>query len=91
VLKRSSKSKGGRLPTALKLKSIKRVERGEGVLPVAREMGVTRKNGDASLFHKYYSSELVCPLNKYFNTHLKTLCQFFCNFFADFTAAIQDF
>jgi transposase len=43
VLKRSSKSKGGRLPTALKLKAIKRVERGEGVLPVARDMGVTRK------------------------------------------------
>lgn len=41
--KRGSKSKGGRLPTALKLKAIKRVERGEGVLPVARDLGVTRK------------------------------------------------
>jgi transposase len=28
---------------ALKLKAIKRVERGEGVLPVARDLGVTRK------------------------------------------------
>jgi transposase len=43
VLKRSSKSKGGRLPTALKLKAIKRVERGEGVVPVSRDLGVTRK------------------------------------------------
>ncbi len=41
--KRGSKSKGGRLPTALKLKAIKRVERGEGVVPVARDLGVTRK------------------------------------------------
>jgi transposase len=38
VLKKSSKSKGGRLPTALKLKAIKRVERGEGVLPVSRDL-----------------------------------------------------
>jgi Transposase len=43
VLKRSSKSKGGRYPTAFTLKAIKRVERGEGVLPVARDLGVTRK------------------------------------------------
>jgi transposase len=43
VLKRSSKSRGGQYPTAFKLKAIKRVERGEGVLPVARELGVTRK------------------------------------------------
>jgi transposase len=43
VLKRSSKSKGGQYPTAFKLKAIKRVERGEGVLPVARDLGVTRK------------------------------------------------
>jgi transposase len=43
VLKRSSKSTSGRLPVALKLKAIKRVERGEGVLPVARDLGVTRK------------------------------------------------
>jgi transposase len=42
VLKRSSKSKGGRLPTALKLKAIKRVERGEGVVAVSRDLGVTR-------------------------------------------------
>ena len=43
MLKRSSKSKGGQYPTAFKLKAIKRVERGEGVSPVARDLGVTRK------------------------------------------------
>jgi transposase len=43
VLKRSGKSKGGQYPVAFKLKAIKRVERGEGVLPVARDLGVTRK------------------------------------------------
>jgi transposase len=43
VLKRSSKSRGGRLPTALKLKAMKRVERGEGVVAVSRDLGVTRK------------------------------------------------
>ena len=43
MLKRSSKSKGGQIPTAFKLKAIKRVELGEGVLPVARDLGVTRK------------------------------------------------
>ena len=43
MLKRSSKSKGGQYPTAFKVKAIKRVERGEGVLPVARDLGVTRK------------------------------------------------
>jgi len=43
VLKRSSKSEGSQYPTAFKLKAIKRVERGEGVLPVARDLGVTRK------------------------------------------------
>lgn len=31
------------MPVALKIKAIKRVERGEGVLPVARDLGVTRK------------------------------------------------
>jgi transposase-like protein len=30
-------------PTAFKVKAIKRVERGEGVLPVARELGIARK------------------------------------------------
>jgi transposase len=43
VLKRSSKSKDGQYPVAFKLKAIKRVERGEGVSPVARDLGVTRK------------------------------------------------
>jgi transposase len=43
VLKRESKSKAGQYPTAFKIKAIKRVERGEGVLPVARDLGVTRK------------------------------------------------
>ncbi len=40
--KRSSKSKGGQYPTAFKVKVIKRVLRGEGVLPLARDLGVTR-------------------------------------------------
>jgi transposase len=31
------------MPVAFKVKAIKRVERGEGVLPVARDIGVTRK------------------------------------------------
>lgn len=43
MLKRSSKSKSMQYPTAFKLKAIKRVELGEGVLPVARDIGVTRK------------------------------------------------
>ncbi len=43
MLKRSSKSKSGQYPVAFKLKAIKRVELGEGVLPVARDLGVTRK------------------------------------------------
>lgn len=43
MVKRSSKSKGEQYPTAFKIKAIKRVERGEGVLPVARDLGVTRK------------------------------------------------
>jgi transposase-like protein len=43
VLKRSSKSRGEQYPTAFKLKAIKRVERGDGVSPVARDLGVTRK------------------------------------------------
>ena len=30
-------------PTSYKLKAIKRVERGEGVLPVARDLGISRK------------------------------------------------
>ncbi len=41
--KRASKSKGGIYPVSFKIKAIKRVERGEGVLPVARDIGVTRK------------------------------------------------
>ena len=41
--KRASKSKVGQYPAAFKIKAIKRVERGEGVLPVARDLGVTRK------------------------------------------------
>jgi transposase len=32
-----------RFPTAYKVKAIKRVERGEGVLPVARDLGISRK------------------------------------------------
>ena len=43
MLKRVSKSKGGIYPVSFKIRAIKRVERGEGVLPVARDIGVTRK------------------------------------------------
>jgi transposase len=39
----ATKAKRGRYPTAYKVKAIKRVERGEGVLPVARELGISRK------------------------------------------------
>lgn len=39
----ATKAKSGRYPTAYKVKAIKRVERGEGVLPVARELGISRK------------------------------------------------
>ncbi len=41
--KGASKSKGGIYPVSFKINAIKRVERGEGVLPVARDIGVTRK------------------------------------------------
>jgi transposase len=37
------RGKKRQFPTAYKLKAIKRVERGEGVLPVARELGISRK------------------------------------------------
>lgn len=39
----ATKAKSRQYPTAYKLKAIKRVERGEGVLPVARELGISRK------------------------------------------------
>jgi transposase len=39
----AGRGKKRQFPTAFKLKAIKRVERGEGVLPVARELGIARK------------------------------------------------
>jgi transposase len=39
----AARGKIRQFPTAYKLKAIKRVERGEGVLPVARELGIARK------------------------------------------------
>ncbi len=39
----AARGKNRQFPTAYKLKAIKRVERGEGVLPVARELGISRK------------------------------------------------
>ena len=39
----AAKAKNRQFPTAYKLKAIKRIERGEGVLPVARELGISRK------------------------------------------------
>jgi len=35
--------KNRQFPTAFKLKAIKRAEEGEGVLPVARKLGISRK------------------------------------------------
>ena len=39
----TTRGKIRRFPTAYKLKAIKRAEGGEGVLPVARELGISRK------------------------------------------------
>ncbi len=38
----AARGKNRQFPTAYKLKAIKRVERGEGVLHVARELGISR-------------------------------------------------
>ena len=39
----AGRGKKRQFPTAFKRKAIRRVERGEGVLPVARELGIARK------------------------------------------------
>ncbi len=39
----AARGKNRQFPTAFKLKAIKRVERGDGVLPVARDLGISRK------------------------------------------------
>jgi transposase len=39
----AAKAKSRQYPTAFKLKAIKRAEEGEGVLPVARKLGISRK------------------------------------------------
>jgi transposase-like protein len=39
----AARGKNRQYPTAYKLKAIKRVERGKGVLPVARELGISRE------------------------------------------------
>ena len=39
----AARGKNRQFPTAFKLKAIKRVDRGDGVLPVARELGISRK------------------------------------------------
>ena len=39
----AARGKNCRFPTAYKLKAIKRAEGGEGVLPVARKLGIPRK------------------------------------------------
>ena len=39
----ATRGKNRRFPTAYKLKAIKRAEGGEGVLPVARKLGISRK------------------------------------------------
>jgi transposase len=38
-----ARGKSRQFPTAFKLKAIKRVEEGEGVLPLARKLGISRK------------------------------------------------
>ena len=40
----AGRGKKRQFPTAYKIKAIKRVERGEGVLPVARELGISRQS-----------------------------------------------
>lgn len=40
----AGRGKKRQFPTAYKIKAIKRIERGEGVLPVARELGISRKS-----------------------------------------------
>jgi transposase len=44
----AAKAKSRQYPTAFKLKAIKRAEKGGGVLPVARKLGISRK-----LFHDW--------------------------------------
>jgi len=39
----AERGKNRQFPTAYKIKAIKRVETGDGVLPVARELGISRK------------------------------------------------
>jgi transposase-like protein len=39
----AAKAKSRQYPTAFKLKAIKRAEKGGGVLPVARKLGISRK------------------------------------------------
>ncbi|WP_441235987.1 helix-turn-helix domain-containing protein [Bradyrhizobium sp. 930_D9_N1_4] len=39
----AARGKNRQVPTAYKLKAIKRLEQGEGVLPVARELRISRK------------------------------------------------
>ena len=39
----AARGKNRQFPTAFKLKAIKRAEGGEGVLPVARKLGISRK------------------------------------------------
>jgi transposase-like protein len=38
----AAKAKSRQFPTALKLKVIERAEQGEGILPVARKLGISR-------------------------------------------------
>ena len=54
----AARGKNRQFPTAYKLKAIKRVERGEGVLPVARELGISRKILITVTVHKTLAGEL---------------------------------
>jgi len=54
----AARGKSRQFPTAFKLKAIKRAEEGEGVLPVARSLGLSRK-----LLHDWIKAWRVCGLD----------------------------
>ena len=79
----AARGKNRRFPTAFKLKAIKRAEGGEGVLPVARKLGISRK-----LLHEFKARKIphqarVLPCGHYSSGRIPfnlldgiTLCRF---------------
>ncbi|MGY8705106.1 helix-turn-helix domain-containing protein [Bradyrhizobium sp. 18BD] len=68
--------KNRQFPTAYKLKAIKRVERGEGVLPVARELGISRKIlHDWIKAWKAHGPETDLPAGKRFSAQTVPWCR----------------